>query len=375
MQLEELRNAVVTLAKSNDEHERRISAMESQVDSCRRGTQAAAAAIVEMREREQTLNTRLDGLDEATAALRLDIGTKATTATLEGLLKLKMDRKGSEELAAQISELRAAVDSQITGLGEDVERCAAQMHGVRQQVSAVRHAAGAMVGAPATEADAVDPSGAIRPSCRACGVGSGPTSSGAALRPTSAAPRGHTPSTVPDPSDGSNYRVDRFACAGTAAAAPEGGGAAGSPHEPVAPAGSRRPQSARAPRSPALSPRAAPQRWYDAHRGSGLVVTGQQPRFPPSRVISGGMPGTALPSRASELYALKPRYAEAPPFDEFLHVASAIRPGAPGHNAAGGMSYRVAAELARQGQACLASGDLAPAARLAPSTTEGLGSS
>ena len=94
--LAELRSAVVTLARSNDEHARRISALESEVESCRLGAQAAAKGIIEVRDREQALGARLDELSQDLDTVHRDLGTKAGVSTLEALLKLKMDKAACE---------------------------------------------------------------------------------------------------------------------------------------------------------------------------------------------------------------------------------------------------------------------------------------
>ena len=125
--MRELRDAMSLLARKSDEHERRISAMEAQVDSCRKGTQAAAKGIVELRERESDLRKHLDAVHEEVHALRLELGGKASTSTFEALMKLKMDRKACETQFAELEAARSELHGKVDGLDDEVEQIAQQL--------------------------------------------------------------------------------------------------------------------------------------------------------------------------------------------------------------------------------------------------------
>ena len=229
-QLEEVRTAVLTLAKTHDSHERRLTTLESQLDACHRGMQAAAKGVVEMRERENVVSARLNRIDEALEATRLELGNKATTQSLEALFNLKMDRKAAEALGAELAEMRASIGAHVEGLSAEVANGASQLRGLQHDVVVRRTVMHDVVPAPAGDDEYLSAIGSgavaargtsiIRPNCRACGGGGGVPAAGVppALRPHSAAPRApvyHTPSSVPEPTSGSNYRMDRFACEGT----------------------------------------------------------------------------------------------------------------------------------------------------------------
>ena len=343
--------------------------MESQVDSCRRGTQAAAAAIVELRERSAGVEARLDGLDEQSASLKKELGGKTATPTFEALLKLKQDKSTAEALSAEVAQLRTALSSQIDALGAEVERCATQVQGIRQLTA--QTASWPSGSACAASALPDEPSAALdipRPACRAqggaaatgaCATGSAnsgpPMGAGGppALRPQSAG-SGRRVVSVPDASAGSNYRVGDFAMQADEAAAEASAPPVPPRRTNEAPLGraATRPQSARAalgspaPRSlgqPPVYTRRAPQR---SSQPESLVVCGGaahpahalhsshglgQAYFPPRKTRSGGAVGGAVNAAAclsggampGVVGYCKPRSAEAAPFEEFLHVSSA----------------------------------------------------
>lgn len=234
--LAELRSAVVTLAKSNDEHDRRISALESEVESCRIGAQAAAKGIIELRNREQALSARFDALEGSMTNLRVEIGTKPSTTALEALLRLKMDRKACEQLFAELFQSRQALDDKVEGLDQEVQGLTFQLQGLHNSRAAAGTAissrgaatSGATGHVSSSSSAAVAGSGGGGVAThrqlgmqRACGsappldargpAGGGGSGGGApfSLRPSSA-PRHTTPPAMPEPSDGSNYKREHF---------------------------------------------------------------------------------------------------------------------------------------------------------------------
>ena len=260
--LSELRNAVVALAKTSDEHERRIAMLESEVETCRIGAQASARGIIELREREAALSTRLDSLDAGDSNLRLELGSKVNTNSLEALLKLKMDKKACEQLFADLVHSRETLGGRVEYLDEEVDQLSIQLRGLKHSASSAgssgRRAAAALgsfdrheaqqqqqqhdtVGngtAVSAASNAAGLSTAIRPasgcSSRTCGsIAGGPNgvvSSGSAatysLRPHSAGLKHSTSPAMPEPSDGSNYRRDHAIVSGVGCAPPTAGGSA-----------------------------------------------------------------------------------------------------------------------------------------------------
>jgi hypothetical protein len=163
------------------------------------------------------------------------LGSKVASTAYEALLRLKLDRSAADAIRAEVAAARDALDLQVGGLSEEVERCASQLQALLSGEISAGGLDGGNAGAPLRQPMAYPPAersrpasaGVARAGCRTCGVGSasgggGLGGGGPPLRPHSAAPRlrGANRPSVPEKSRGSNYRVDSFTCAGAAAHVP-----------------------------------------------------------------------------------------------------------------------------------------------------------
>jgi chromosome segregation ATPase len=73
LQVDELRRALLTVTKACDEHDSRISALESNVGACLRGTQSANKGLNELRARDDGLTARMEALERANEKLEREV--------------------------------------------------------------------------------------------------------------------------------------------------------------------------------------------------------------------------------------------------------------------------------------------------------------
>lgn len=124
----ELRSALVTLAKAHEQHERRLTAIETQLDACRLSAQTATRGVIELQEREHALVARVDAVEAANEAFRIELGHKVDSTTVEALVKLKADRKVSEQQIHDASEARGVLKERVEALTAEVEQLTRQVH-------------------------------------------------------------------------------------------------------------------------------------------------------------------------------------------------------------------------------------------------------
>jgi hypothetical protein len=219
-----------------------------------------------MREHEKGIIARMDAIEDEARALRLELGSRASNSSLESLLKLKMDRKACEALLADMSSACEALSEQVKGIGGELEQVSLRVHDVQAAQGTVYNAARS-TSRPSTPAAAVETPGDADESTAVASSGSrggascangtrhrtlaacahagapgdgisilptanvraatfAPAAGGApTLRPHSAAARSSQPPSVPsipEPSEGSNYRRDVELVTGGVGCAPPG---------------------------------------------------------------------------------------------------------------------------------------------------------
>ena len=138
----ELKQAILILAARHDDHDRRLKSLEESCADSHRGTAAAVRSIVEMREREQALLSRLDHNDQAIAAVLAEHARKVDMPGLEALLALKADKKSADQrlrdAARQLAELREQVFARCESLQQAMQQAMQEMQLLDSRLVSVR---------------------------------------------------------------------------------------------------------------------------------------------------------------------------------------------------------------------------------------------
>ena len=130
--MEEIRAAVVTLAKSHDEQERRLAALEAQnsaqqMDALLRNAQLAAKGVVELKAEHEALRERLDLQEKTIEGLTHEMGQKAHNAHLTALLSLKADRQQMRECVDNVGAAREEMLVRVSELHTEIEQLARRL--------------------------------------------------------------------------------------------------------------------------------------------------------------------------------------------------------------------------------------------------------